>query len=84
VRKKHTATRRTGEAKLPASGGELQAAFGSAIDLFGSGPVRGVETVATTMEEPGPLVVRDCPIHGIGCPPNCPVLLEYAVMYTDA
>ena len=52
--------------------------FGSSIDLFASSdPPKGVDFVATTLEAPGPLLVSGCPIHGMGCPSNCPVLKAY-------
>lgn len=53
----------------------IEHVFGSAIDLFSEGSrPKGVETVATTMDPPGPLMDPGCPIHGWGCPPHCPVL----------
>jgi hypothetical protein len=52
--------------------------FGDAIDCFSSGKLpKGVETVATTLVEPGPLLDEGCPLHGVGCPPECPVLKAY-------
>jgi hypothetical protein len=54
------------------------------VDIFSSDtPPKGVTTVATTLTN-GPLVDVGCPIHGIGCPPSCPVLqatkaAEYAL-----
>jgi hypothetical protein len=49
--------------------------FGDAIDIFDTGgkPPMGIETVATTFTN-GPPILDGCPIHGIGCPSNCPVL----------
>jgi hypothetical protein len=59
--------------------GTITRTFGDAIDIFGTGgePPRGVETVATTMQTPGDLIFPGCPIHGMGCPPSCPVLQAY-------
>ena len=49
--------------------------FGNALNLFAEGvQPKGIETVATTMEPPGPIVDPGCPIHGYGCPSHCPVL----------